>query len=524
MNTTKTNTLPDSISTATMVKRAGQNVATPRVIFKENVYDGTLAHANNPFEAIDGMKDAIYSEFEQVSRKMEFPGYTKDQIQYSLQCVLDLSEEGISQPVSNDPTIVPSTQIVDIGYDWNTGLMRTIVVPSGGMSLPGFKSLNKDWKPVMQVSLNRSGDPVLNASVLRRDQNAVEGLFQYVKDHVQANCIYRGQVIDVAFDFIKLTDFQPKNVALTETLRSKIELFVTGPLSHPEALDARKLPRKSGIFLYGPPGGGKTMAKTVCEYMAARMGACVVEVDPSLGISGFEAAAKRTEVLLEAGIPVVIGMEDMEKLARHDRAKVLDILDGTNSKGQRRITIGTTNFLEQIDRAMLRPGRFDAVEFCGLPDRSAFEHLVKVLISAEDRGEIDYDVVFPFYEGFSYAFIANAVQTILRAAINTAKGDLGELAVSTDDLITAAHAVRGHFDLMQEEVEVEVPALDSLFNKIVDDAIENRLDQRNFSDDVDYSHIDDMIHGQVDSIVEARLNGATLIDNDGDQRYEISTN
>lgn len=519
----KTNTLPPKINTRSMVKRAGENVAAPRIVFQENVYDGTLANAQNPFDAIEGVKDAVMSEYEVVTRERMFDGYTIAQLRYSLQCVLDLSEDGVTQPISNDPTAAPKTSIIDIGYDWATGVMKTMVVPAGEMSLPGFKSVNKDWKASMRVGVNSSNTPYLTANVLRLDQNSVEGLFQYVEDHVQANCIYRGQVVDVNFDFLKLTDFKPKNVALTDTLRSKIELFVTGPLQYSEALDTRKLPRKSGLFLYGPPGGGKTMAKTCCEYLAARMGAVVIEVDPSLGMSGFEAAAKRSEVLLEAGIPVVVGMEDMEKLARRDRAKVLDILDGTNSKGQRRITIGTTNFLEQIDRAMLRPGRFDAVEFCGLPDRSAFEQLVKVLIDAEDRGDIDYDEAFTHFEGFSYAFIANAVQTILRAAINTAKGDLDVLKVNTADLVTAAQAVRGHFDLMQQEVEVEVPDLDKVFRSMVDDIVENNLNDRNFSDDVDYSYISEMIHEQTDQVVEGRLNEAELVDGDGDFRFQLKT-
>jgi SpoVK/Ycf46/Vps4 family AAA+-type ATPase len=180
--------------------------------------------------------------------------------------------------------------------------------------------------------------------------------------------------------------------------------------------------------------------------------------------------------------------------------------------------------LEQIDRAMLRPGRFDAVEFCGLPDLSAFRQLVQVLISDDDRGDIDYEEAYPFFEGFSYAFISNAVQTIIRSAIISAKGDLEELKVGTQNLIDAANSVRGHFELMQQPVVVEAPALDSVMrgmvSEIVSDEVESSLNDRCFSDDVDY----DTIHSIVDDVLEGRLNGASLQDNDGDKRYEISTN
>jgi hypothetical protein len=520
-----TDAIPATIGLSDLVGRAGSNVSRPRVVFEGTVYDGTLAHANSPFDAIDGIKDAIFSEFEMVERKQNFEGYTFNEVSVALAAVLNRSDAGVPQPISNDPTVQPSTRIIDVGYDWKTGKMRTVVVPAGEMSLPGFRSLDpKKWQPSMRVSL-RHGTPVLVANVLRCDQDAVEGIFGYIKDWVRRNSIYIGQVVDVNFEFLKLTDFQPQNVALTDTLRSKIELFVTGPLQHDSALDERGLPRKTGLFLYGPPGGGKTMAKTTCFYLAARLGAVVVEVDPSLGIEGFQIAAIRTEALLENGHKVVIGMEDMEKLAIRDRAKVLDILDGTSSKGFRRITIGTTNFLEQIDRAMLRPGRFDAVEYCGLPDRSAFEQLVKVLIAESDRGDIDYDEAFPHFEGYSYAFIANAVQIILRSAINRAKGDLSIMSINTADLITAAQSVRGHFDLMQEEVVVERPPLDGLFRDIVYGQVESYLSENDVmtSDYTDYDAISDLVRDHVDSVVEGRLDGAYVAD-DEDGGYRIRTN
>lgn len=510
---TEINTIPEIITMNDLVKRAGSNIERPRVVFEGQVYDGTLANAKTPFDAIDGMKSAIYEQFEQVERNKEFPGMTLAQLRTSLAAVLNRSDQGIPMPVSNDPTVKPATTIVDVGYDWKTGKMNTIVVPRGEMSLPGFRTLDpKKWQPTMRA-YSIPGGAGLYASILRCDQDAVEGLFGMVADHAARNSIYLGQVVDVNFDYIKLTDFKPENVAITDTLRSKIELFVTGPLRYETALDERGLPRKSGLFLYGPPGGGKTMAKTVCQYMAARLGAIVVEVDPSLGVEGFAAAAARTDVLLENGHKVVIGMEDMEKLATRDRAKVLDILDGTSSKGFRRITIGTTNFLEQIDRAMLRPGRFDAVEFCGLPDLSAFTQLVKVLIREEDRGEIDFAEAFPYFEGYSYAFISNAVQIILRAAINRAKGDLSNLSVNTQDLIDAAQAVRGHFDLMQEEVVQEKPVLDRVFTDVMYQAVEQYLESNHVTvsnDETNYSYIREIVHEEVDNVIEGRVDGASV--------------
>jgi len=524
--TRNANAIPAKIGFSDLVGRAGSNLARPRIVFEDTVYDGTLANAKDPFAAIEGVKDAVMSEFEQVERLQSYEGFTPDEIRVALAAVLNRSDAGVPQPISNDPTVTPTTKIIDVGYDWQTGRMNTMIVPAGEMSMPGFRKVpGQKWRPSMRV-ITRGGTPYLVANVLRCDQDAVEGIFGFVRDWANKNSIYAGQVVDVNFTFLNLTGFKPENVALTREITNAIDWFVLSPLRYHTANDERGLPRKTGMFLYGPPGGGKTMVKTTAEYLAARLGAVVIEIDPSLGIEGFEAANQRSMVLLENGYKVLIAMEDMEKLAVRDRAKVLDILDGTSSKGHRRVTIGTTNFLETIDRAMLRPGRFDCVLESGLPDLQAFTHLIKVLLREEDMGDIDYEAAYPHFEGYSYAFIANAVQTIIRAAISSAKGDLTELKISTENLIDAANSVRGHFNLMQEAVVVERPALESHFRDIIAETVLEQLTDYEVlnSDPTDYSYISEKVHEIVDNIVEGRLNGAQLHKPNGDTLAEVQTN
>ena len=97
------------------------------------------------------------------------------------------------------------------------------------------------------------------------------------------------------------------------------------------------------------------------------------------------------------------------------------------------------------------------------------------------------------------------------------------MKVNTQNLIDAANSVRGHFDLMQQPVQVEAPALDTVMrgmvSEIVSDEVESSLNDRVFSDDVDY----DNVHNIVDEVLEGRLNGASLEDLEGDKRYEFVT-
>jgi hypothetical protein len=510
-----------------LVAKAGTNVATPRIVFEQTVFDGTAGFRHDPMASKQAYSDAIDSQFEIVSISQRLEGYTMSDARIALDVVSHMRAEGVPQPVSNDPTVTPKTTRVDTGFDWATGLMQTRTVPAGEMSIPGFASLGKKWQPSMQVIAD-GHTPVLWANVLRGNQDEANGLFQYVKEYLEGNSIYLGQVVDQFFNFIDLTSFKPENVALTRDQSNSLDMLVRGPLQFQTALDAENMPRKTGYFCYGPPGGGKTMLMTTICYIGARMGAFVVIVDPSTGIDGFKLAAARTEKLLEAGHRGVLAMEDMEMLSVQDRAKVLDILDGSQSKMARRIVVGTTNFIERIDRAMLRPGRFDTVQFCGLPDRQATEHLCRVLLKGRNLEDVDFDIVFEAMQGYSYAFIASAVQNVVRAAINRVKGQLDEeWTVTTEDLVMAADSVRGHFNLMQEEVVVDKTTIDDIFKGHVFDSVEEYLSNNSIStydDNTNYDYIEEKVRETVDSIVEGRLHNASIVDRDGDHVYNINTN
>lgn len=518
MNTT--NTLPDRISNDDLIKGAGSNIEVPQVTFQHAQFDGTKAFKKSPIESIDAYSEAIHSQYEQVERHQVYEGYTAAEIRVALAEVLSRRVEGVSKPVSNDPRERPSTMRVSVGYSWETGQEEFVVVPESTMSLPGFNNIpgQKKWQPVIKVIRTSSG-PALWVNILRGDQALAEGIFEMVTRWVKGNSIYLGQVVDVNFDFLNMTKsmFNPEDVAVTETLEDHITNFVTGPMRYGDTYKEFGVPRKSGLFLYGPPGGGKTMAMSLCAYFMARLGACVVIIDPSLGMDGLRASEKRTQKLLENGHKVGICMEDMEKLAREDRAKVLDILDGTNSKGARRTFIGTTNFLEQIDRAMLRPGRFDAVEFCGLPDRQAFEHLLKVLFrDRDDLSHVDFDLAFPAFEGYSYAFMAQATQNVVRSAINRNQGEMEGFKITTEDLIYSANSVRGHFELMQEQVEETEVTIDSLFKGAIEKPIamskESIMEKIDYTDNTSYGRIEELIGEQADAVIEARLDGAKIDD------------
>jgi SpoVK/Ycf46/Vps4 family AAA+-type ATPase len=210
----------------------------------------------------------------------------------------------------------------------------------------------------------------------------------------------------------------------------------------------------------------------------------------------------------------------MEKLAEQDRAAILEALDGADAKDARRIIIGTTNFIEQMDRAMIREGRFNDVVHCGLPDRQAFEQMLRIALVRNIDGKevsfigdhVDFDAAWceinpdgtevPHFQGFSFAFISGAVQNILRSYVVRNKGNISNLKVSTEDLIVAADGKREHFALMGMEPPPQPKQLDDLLDAMFRAAVSEEQ-----SDLTDYSEINSRTWDTVkDLIDDTRVN------------------
>lgn len=523
-----TNTIPEVITARDLIEKAGSNIADPQIVFEGEVFDGTLAFRNNPMESEAAYSAALHSVFEITQVIQEFPGLSYDEVAVAAHRTLRRMPEGKPQPVSNDPYTTPATRRIDTGYDWETGLMNTLTVPAGEMSLPFCHGKTSKWQPTLTVVQNGDGSGSMIANIIRGDQDAMQGVFKFVEDLAVAESIYLGQVVDVNYNYQKLTSFKPEDVALTDELRNAVDLFVRGPLQYTDALKREGLPPKTGLFLHGDPGGGKTMIVQLCEYIAARMGAMVIRVAPETGIAGLRKANEMSLRLMKHGHKVLQSMEDMEKLCEQSRESTLDVMDGGEAKGLNRVMLGTTNFEPRIDRAMLRPGRFDGVVECSLPDLVAFEHLGKVLLRGRDLSGIDWAEAFPHFEGYTYAFIANAVQNIIRAAVNRQKGVEGEITVTTEDLIAAALSVRGHFELFRKEQVVDEPTLDKWFNDTihaqVESTVDDLLDGRHWSDDVDYDQVEERAREACDLVVENRLHNSVMRDRNGDTMGNIQTN
>jgi cell division protease FtsH len=145
-----------------------------------------------------------------------------------------------------------------------------------------------------------------------------------------------------------------------------------------------------GILLYGPPGTGKTLlAKAIASEAGARFYAqsasAFVEMFAGLG------AARIRKLFEEArkNAPSIIFIDELDAVGaqrtghgfsrEQDQTlnQLLVELDGFEAREQV-IVMGASNRLQDLDTALLRPGRFDRQVLVAAPDLAGREEILRV--------------------------------------------------------------------------------------------------------------------------------------------------
>src|SRR5437764_10947338 len=184
-----------------------------------------------------------------------------------------------------------------------------------------------------------------------------------------------------------------------------------------EALGAR-VPK--GILFHGPPGTGKTLAaKAVANESGARFYAqsasAFVEMFAGLG------AARIRKLFDEArkNAPAIIFIDELDAVGQarsghsfnreQDQTlnQLLVELDGFGPRDQV-VVMGASNRLQDLDPALLRPGRFDRQMLVGPPDLSGREAILTVHTRNKPlASDVDLGVIARQTSGLTGADLAN---------------------------------------------------------------------------------------------------------------------
>jgi len=228
----------------------------------------------------------------------------------------------------------------------------------------------------------------------------------------------RARLIDENNNAINFTDVAGCDEAKEEVF--EIVDFLRDPQKF-QKLGGR-IPR--GVLLVGPPGTGKTLLARAIAGEAkvpffSISGSDFVEMFVGVGAARvrdmFEQAKKHA--------PCIVFIDEIDAVGRHRGAgmgggndereqtlnQMLVEMDGFEANSGV-IVIAATNRSDVLDKALLRPGRFDRQVYVGLPDIRGREQILKVhLRKVPISGDVDAAVIARGTPGMSGADLANLV-------------------------------------------------------------------------------------------------------------------
>ncbi|KAG0323594.1 AAA ATPase cdc48 [Dissophora globulifera] len=251
-----------------------------------------------------------------------------------------------------------------------------------------------------------------------------------------------------------------------EKVKQELQETVQYPVEHPEKFLKFGMSPSRGVLFYGPPGCGKTLlAKAIANECQANF---ISIKGPELLTMWFgESEANVRDVFdkARAAAPCVMFFDELDSIAKArgnssgdgggagDRVlnQILTEMDGMNAK-KNVFVIGATNRPDQIDGALLRPGRLDQLIYIPLPDEASRLSVLKsTLRKSPVSGEIDLDFIAKSTHGFSGADLTEICQRACKLAIRE--------NIEVDLRRERERKERGEEEAMEEDEEDAVPEI-----------------------------------------------------------------
>ena len=228
-----------------------------------------------------------------------------------------------------------------------------------------------------------------------------------------------------------------------ETLKEIVD-FLHNPKKYTRL--GAKLPK--GALLVGPPGTGKTLIARAVAGEAhvpffSISGSAFVQMFVGMGAAKvrdlFQQAQQKAPCIIFIDEIDAIGKSRDQAMGNDEREQTLNQLltemDGFDAtKGL--VILAATNRPETLDKALLRPGRFDRRIIMELPDLEGRKAILQVHLKDVKHGDIDLDKVGRATAGSSGADIANIVNEAALRAVRLNKNE-----IDTDDLLESVETV-----------------------------------------------------------------------------------
>lgn len=362
-------------------------------------------------------------------------------------------------------------------------------VPWGRFSLPNLAEggyiecdvQNQNGRYVFAVS----------AKVRRMDESAVRSLFADIRAYLKTGSIYMGQAIKIRFrdddgdvlrmpepTFLDTKKTDPNALIFSKDVMNAVQTNLFTPILRAHDCIKNGIPIKRGVLLGGTFGTGKTMAAAVAARHAVDTGITYLYIARS------DELAEGIEFAKQYQSPAcVIFCEDVDRVTDGERDieldEILNILDGVDTKSANIITVLTTNDLNAINAAMLRPGRLDAVIDVVPPDAEAIEKLVRFYAGDTLAPDADLKKVGEVLAGNIPAVVAEVVKRAKLVQLRLQPKGTMVGRIDEEAFVEAAKTMQAQVQLLRERSAKPPmpPTLDQALNQAIMLALEGPINQ-----------------------------------------------
>jgi len=370
-------------------------------------------------------------------------------------------------------------QMIDV----EVGVGKTKLIPWGRFEVPNVKGF------IQTHVTNKNGRVMfaITAEIVRRDEPTVRRIFDAVTAELKGNSIYKGKALKIRFkgddgDVMSMPDIKfmtadlgPENLIFSQTLMRMVTTNLFTPISRAQECLENGIPIKRGVLLGGPYGTGKTLAATAAAKLAVEAGITYIYIPRADELSMAIQFAQQYQ-----SPACVVFCEDIDRVVAGERSvamdDILNIIDGIDSKRSHTIVVLTTNHMELINPAMLRPGRLDAVIEVTAPDAEAVQKLVRLYGGSLVEGA-DLAPVAALLEGQIPAVIAEVVKRAKLAQMTYQPKGEPITKLTSDALVDAAHTIKGQTELLKRAMTPPdaAPTIDGLMRAAMDDVVSGRV-------------------------------------------------
>ena len=235
------------------------------------------------------------------------------------------------------------------------------------------------------------------------------------------NCLGDIKPINLKDIIIDVPRVKWEEIGGNKEIINKIRQSIEWPLKNPEAFKRLGITPPNGTLLYGPPGCSKTL---IAKALATESGLNFFAVKgPELFskyVGDSEKAVRDIFKKARMSSPSIIFFDEIDAMASsrsnestgvEDKVlcQLLNEMDGIEGRGKV-ILFGATNRPDILDKALIRPGRFDRLIYIPPPDEISREEIFKICFkNMKIEKDIDYHelaVKTPYFSGADIAKVS----------------------------------------------------------------------------------------------------------------------